>query len=78
MDGKINTLFDYIKTLCESDLDRIINFVLGIVSACRSLLAGPAALTVTASTSLNMDTKMVNSVSYAKTASRLICLPPIP
>ncbi len=33
MDGKIKTLFDYIKTLCESDLDRIINFVLGIVSA---------------------------------------------
>lgn len=32
MKDKIDTLFDYIKTLCESDLDRIIQFVLGIVS----------------------------------------------
>ena len=32
MNEKIETLFDYIKSLCESDLDRIINFVLGIVS----------------------------------------------
>lgn len=31
MENKINTLFDYIKTLSESDLDRIIKFVLGIV-----------------------------------------------
>ncbi len=33
MEGKIKTLFDYVKNLCESDLDRIIRFVLGIVSA---------------------------------------------
>lgn len=33
MESKLKTLFDYIKSLCESDLDRIINFVLGIVSA---------------------------------------------
>ncbi len=33
MKDKIETLFDYIKNLCESDLDRIISFVLGIVSA---------------------------------------------
>ena len=32
MKDKIETLFDYIKNLCESDLDRIISFVLGIVS----------------------------------------------
>lgn len=32
MEDKIKTLFDYIKNLCESDLDRIISFVLGIVS----------------------------------------------
>lgn len=32
MKNKIDTLFDYIKTLSESDLDRIIKFVLGIVS----------------------------------------------
>ena len=32
MKDKIDTLFDYIKNLCESDLDRIINFVLGIIS----------------------------------------------
>ena len=32
MEDKIRTLFDYIKNLCESDLDRIISFVLGIVS----------------------------------------------
>lgn len=31
MKTKIEKLFDCIKTLCESDLDRIINFVLGIV-----------------------------------------------
>lgn len=29
----METLFDYIKSLCESDLDRIINFAMGIVSA---------------------------------------------
>lgn len=33
MKDKIKTLFDYIKNLCESDLDRIIGFALGIVSA---------------------------------------------
>jgi len=33
MEDKIKTLFDYIRNLCESDLDRIISFVLGIVSA---------------------------------------------
>ena len=32
MNNKINTLFDYIKQLCESDLDRIISFVLSIIS----------------------------------------------
>ena len=32
MENKINTLFDYIKTLSESDLDRIIKFVLGRMS----------------------------------------------
>lgn len=32
MKDKIETLFDCIKNLCESDLDRIISFVLGIVS----------------------------------------------
>lgn len=33
MDMKIATLFDYIKSRCKSDLDRVISFVLGIVSA---------------------------------------------
>ena len=33
MHMKIETLFDYIKGLCKSDLDRVISFVLGIVSA---------------------------------------------
>lgn len=33
MKNKIATLFDCIKTLCESDIERIISFVLGIVSA---------------------------------------------
>ena len=32
MESKLKTLFEYVKTLCESDLDKIINFVLGIVS----------------------------------------------
>ncbi len=31
MNSKINTLFDYIKQLCDSDLDRIISFVLSII-----------------------------------------------
>lgn len=30
MNEKIKSLFDYIKNLCESDLDRIIHFVLGM------------------------------------------------
>ena len=41
MKNKINTLFDYIKNLCESDLDRIICFVLGIVSANQQPLEKP-------------------------------------
>ncbi len=32
MKEKIETLFDYIKSLCKSDLGRILNFVMGIVS----------------------------------------------
>ncbi len=32
MKDKMETLFDYIKSLCDSDLDRIIRFVMGIVS----------------------------------------------
>ena len=32
MESKLKTLFDYVKNLCEADLDRIIKFVLGIVS----------------------------------------------
>ncbi len=33
MEEKIKTLFDHVKHLCESDLDRIISYVMGIVSA---------------------------------------------
>ncbi len=33
MEGKLKTLFDYIKSLSNSDLDRIINFVMGIFAA---------------------------------------------
>ena len=33
MESKLNTLFDYVKSLCESDIDRIIEFVLGIFAA---------------------------------------------
>ncbi len=32
MKDKMETLFDNIKSLCDSDLDRIIRFVMGIVS----------------------------------------------
>ncbi|MDE7201296.1 MAG: hypothetical protein K2O91_05165 [Lachnospiraceae bacterium] len=32
MKDKLETLFDYMKNLCESELDRIISFVMGIVS----------------------------------------------
>lgn len=42
MNNKIATLFDCIKTLCESDIERIINFVLGIVSANQQLPDRPA------------------------------------
>ncbi len=42
MKDKIVTLFDCIKTLCESDIERIINFVLGIVSANQQLPDRPA------------------------------------
>ncbi len=35
MNDKIKTIFDYIKNLCESDLDRIISFILEIVSVNR-------------------------------------------
>ncbi len=33
MNQKIETTFDYINSLSESDLDQIISFVVGIVSA---------------------------------------------
>lgn len=38
MKDKINTLFDCIKNLCNSDLERIINFVMGIVSVDQNLV----------------------------------------
>ena len=42
MKNKIAALFDCIKTLCESDVERIISFVLGIVSANQQLSDRPA------------------------------------
>lgn len=33
MESKLVTLFDYLKNLCEADIDRIIRFVQGILSA---------------------------------------------
>ena len=41
MEDKIKTLFGYIKKLSKADLDRIIDFVLGIVSADQSLEERP-------------------------------------
>ena len=38
MKDKINMLFDCIKNLCDSDLERIINFVMGIVSVDQNLV----------------------------------------
>ncbi len=37
MENKIDTLVGYIKTLCEADIERIISFVLGILSANQQL-----------------------------------------
>ena len=37
MESKLITLFDYLKCLCEADIDRIIQFVQGILSADQSL-----------------------------------------
>lgn len=42
MDEKIKILLGYIRTVCESDLDRITSFVLGIVSASQQLPDRPA------------------------------------
>ncbi len=41
MNEKIKTLFECIKNLCESDLDRIISFVFGIVSVNQQLADRP-------------------------------------
>ncbi len=41
MEEKIKTLFGYIKNLCESDLNRIISFVIGIVSVNQQLTDRP-------------------------------------
>ncbi len=41
MKNKIDTLFDYIRNLCESDIERIISFVLDIVSANQHLSGRP-------------------------------------
>lgn len=41
MKNKMNTLFDYIRTVCDSDLERIINFVMGIISANQHLFDRP-------------------------------------
>jgi len=41
MKNKMNTLFDYIRTVCDSDLDRILNFAKGILSANQNLSARP-------------------------------------
>ena len=42
MNSKINTLFDYVKQLCESDLDRIISFVPSIISVNQQSEAKPS------------------------------------
>ena len=42
MKTKMDTLFDYIKTLSESDLDRVISFVLGIVDVSQGSSGRPA------------------------------------
>ncbi len=47
MNGKINTLFDYMNQLCESDLDRIINFVLSVICAISIQKKNPAVHTIT-------------------------------
>lgn len=41
MESKLITLFDYIKQLCESDIDRIIEFVLGIFDATKQPIQRP-------------------------------------
>ena len=42
MKDKIDTLLGYIKTLCEADIERIISFVLGIVSINQQLPERPS------------------------------------
>lgn len=41
MKMELDTLFDYIKSLCESEVERIVDFVLGIVSASQDLPGRP-------------------------------------
>lgn len=41
MNEKLNTLFDYLRTLCEDEIDRIIGFVLGIVDSHRVIVERP-------------------------------------
>lgn len=41
MNDKLTTLFDYLKNLCEADIDRIIGFVLGIIDSNQAIINRP-------------------------------------
>ena len=60
METKLKTLFDCVKTLSESDLDRIIEFVLGIFTA-------------SATTAVRPDCPICNGQNIIKFSNR-ICL----
>ena len=75
MKNKIATLFDCIKTLCESDIERIISFVLGIVSA-NQQPDRPACPHCGHAHVIKYGHTKENSVSSAMAAGRLSCIPP--
>lgn len=79
MENKINTLFDYIKTLSESDLDRIIKFVLGIVFVNQQSESLPDCPRIVAAHMLSSTaTRIKNSALCVMIVNEPICIQQIP
>lgn len=77
MKDKIKTLFDHIMNLPESDLDRIISFVLGIVSINQQPKERPECPYCGNSHVIKYGHRKENNVFCAMAASRLLCIQPI-
>ena len=76
MKDRIAALFDCLKILYDSDIERIIDFVLGIVSSRQQLPDRPACRAAVMHMSSSMAMPKKNSVFSAVDMGRLSCISP--